>query len=175
MRRISPLGTVAAALLVTANLGAQAPNFAGKWVRADDPAAAGGGGGRGGGRGGGGGAGFACGAECTITQDAKTLTITRSIPGREGGPATEVKTVLMLDGSDSKNMMAGRGGEQMTVVSKAKWDGTKLVVSTTRDMGGNSVTTTQTVSLEGGNLVVESTGPGREGTPTTTKTTYKKG
>ena len=63
MRRISAIGTAAATLLFVAGLSAQAPNFAGKWTRVDDPAAAGagGGGGRGGGRGGGGGAVFNCG------------------------------------------------------------------------------------------------------------------
>jgi hypothetical protein len=79
----------------------------------------------------------------------------------------------MLDGSDSKNTMTmGRGGQTMEVVSKAKVEGNKIVISTTRDMQGTAVTSTQTLSLEGGNLILEGTG-GREGA-TPVKITYKK-
>jgi hypothetical protein len=169
MRRISTFVTTAAAVLFVAGLSAQAPNLSGTWVRADDAAAAGGGGGgggRGGRGGGGGGAAFSCGMECTITQDAKALTVTRTTQ------AGEQKMVFMLDGSDSKNSMMGRGGAATEVVSKAAVSGGKITISTTRDMGGTSVTSTQTLSLEGGNLVVESTG-GRQGA-TPMKVTYKK-
>ena len=169
MRRISALITTATAVLFVVGLSAQAPNLSGTWVRADDAAAGGGGGGGGGGRGrgmGGGGVGFACGMECTIAQDAKTLTVTRTTP------AGEQKAVFNLDGSESKNTMTmGRGGS-MEVVSTAKVDGNKIVISTTRDMGGTPATATQTLSLEGGNLVVEATG-GRQGA-TPMKFTYKK-
>ena len=88
-----------------ASLAAQAkPDFSGKWVMdpAAAPAAPAGGGGGGGGRGGGRGGGF--GNEFTIAQNAKTLTITRM-----QGDQT-VTTVYNLDGSESKNMVAGRGG-----------------------------------------------------------------
>jgi hypothetical protein len=173
MRRITAFGTAAATLLFVVGLSAQAPNLSGTWVRADDPAAAGGGGGggrRGGGRGGGGGmGGFTCGMECTITQDAKMLTLTRTMGGGEQ------KMTFMLDGSPSKNSVTmGRGGEGQTieVVSMAKVDGTRIVISTTRDFQGQSFTSTQTLSVEGGNLVVESSS-GREGA-TPTKITYKK-
>ena len=170
MRRISTFVSTAAAVLFVASLSAQAPNLSGTWVRADDPAAAGGGGGGGGGRrgggGGGGGAVFNCGMECTITQDAKALTITRTTQ------AGEQKMMFMLDGSESKNSMMGRGGEATTVTSKASVSAGKIVISTTRDMQGTAVTSTQTLSLEGGNLVVE-TNSGREGA-TPTKVTYKK-
>jgi hypothetical protein len=168
MRRISMIGTAAAALLFAANVSAQAPNLAGKWTRVDDPAAqAGGGGGRRGG-GGGGGGGFNCGMECTIAQDAKTLTVTRTTQ------AGEQKLVFNLDGSESKNMMPGRqGGDPTAVVSKATVAGNKITIATTREFQGQSFTSTQTLSLEGGNLVVESSS-GREGA-TPTKVTYKKG
>jgi hypothetical protein len=177
MRRISMIGTAAAALLFAANvsLSAQAPSFAGKWTRVDDPAAQGGGGGRGGGRGGGGGAAFNCGAECTIVQDAKTLTITTTMAGREGGTPTTATRTITLGGPGTYEMPGRGGGAATTVNTTAKVDGAKLIITATRDMGGNSVTTTQTLSMEGGNLVVETQGVGREGAPTTTKTTYKKG
>ena len=154
-----------------ASLAAQAkPDFSGKWVM--DPASApappagaggGGGGGRGGGRGGGGGAGF--GQEFTAKQDATTLTITR-MQGDQTVTAT-----YKLDGSESKNMVAGRGGQQEQV-SKASWDGAKLVIVTTTQFGEQR----RTISMEGGNLVVETSQPGRDGgAPTTAKLVYKKG
>jgi len=139
------------------------PNFSGSWTVIADPNAAGGGGG--GGRGGGGGLGQAA----TITQDAKTLTVTRTTQNGE------VKLVYNLDGSDSKNMVQGRGG-QTEQVSKATWDGNKLVISTTLTMGENTVTRTQTMTLDAsGQLVVTVSGPGRGGEVMTNTQTYKKG
>jgi hypothetical protein len=158
MRRISAVLSVAAVVLWTVGAYAQAkPDFSGKWVR-EAPA---GGGGGGGGRGGGGG-GF--GMENTITQNAKTLTIEYMAGGQNPTP---IKLVYNLDGSDSKNSMPGRGGGAPTeVVSKATWDGAKLVIT--------SGETKRVISMEGANMVVETTGPGREGAPQTTKAVYKK-
>jgi len=162
-----------------ASLAAQAkPDFSGKWVM--DPASApappgggggapgggGGGGGRGGGRGGGG-----FGQEFTVAQNAKTLTITRM-----QGDQT-VTTVYNLDGSESKNMVAGRGGAEPTAqISKAVWDGAKLVVTTTINAGGNNIEQKRVFAMEGANLTIETTQPGRDGGPgTPNKVTYKKG
>lgn len=155
-----------------ASLAAQAkPDFSGKWVMdaAAAPAAPAGGGGGGGGRGGGGRGGF--GNEFTIAQNAKTLTITRM-----QGDQT-VTTVYNLDGSESKNMVAGRGGGEPTAqVSKAVWDGAKLVVTTTINAGGNNIEQKRVFAMEGANLTIETTQPGRDGGPgTPTKVTYKKG
>ena len=169
---------VAAVLLFCAAVGLSAqakPDFSGKWVMdaAAAPAAppagapAGGGGGGGfGGRGGGGGRG-GIGNEFTVVQNAKTLTITRM-----QGDQT-VTTVYNLDGSESKNMVAGRGGAEPTAqISKAVWDGAKLVVTT---MAGNGEQK-RVFAMEGGNLTIETTQPGRDGGPgTPTKVTYKKG
>jgi hypothetical protein len=145
------------------------PDFSGKWVLDAPPPAAdagGGGGGRGGGRGGG---GNPFGQEFTAKQDAKMLTITRT-----QGDQT-VTLTYNLDGSESKNMVAGRGGEQEQV-SKAAWDGNKLAIVTTLNFGGNAVEQRRVLSMEGGNLVIEQTQPGRGGgEPTTTKLVYKKG
>jgi len=140
---------------------AQQPNFAGTWTLVPDPnAPTGGRGGGGGGLGQGG----------TIAQDAKTLTITRTTQNGE------IKVVYNLDGSESKNMMQGRGG-QVEQVSKAAWDGSKLVITTNFMMGENAVTSTASYSLDAsGQLVVSTTAPGRGGgEPTTTVRTYKKG
>jgi hypothetical protein len=155
-----------------ASLAAQAkPDFSGKWVQDPPPAAApAGGGGGGGGRGGGGGGGRGgFGAEFTIVQNAKTLTITRM-----QGDQT-VSTVYNLDGSESKNSVQGRGGATEQV-SKAMWDGAKLVVTTTINAGGNNIEQKRVFAMEGGNLTIETTQPGRDGGPgTPQKTTYKKG
>ena len=87
----------------------------------------------------------------------------------------EIKSVYNLDGSESKNTMQGRGGPTEQV-SKAVWDGAKLVITTNFQMGDNAVTRTQTLALDAsGNLTVTVTGPGRGGEVTTTTQTYKKG
>ena len=139
------------------------PNFSGSWTLVADPNAAGGGGGGGGGRGGG------LGQAATLTQDAKTLTITRTTQNGE------VKMVYNLDGSESKNMVQGRGG-QTEQVSTATWDGAKLVITTKFNMGESAVTRTQTMSLDAsGQLVVTVSGPGRGGEVMTNTQTYKKG
>jgi hypothetical protein len=82
-----------------------------------------------------------------------------------------VKLVYMLDGSESKNTVMGRGGAQEQV-SKAAWSGQSLVVTTA--MGAGEMK--RTFSLQGGTLVVETSAPGRDGGPgMNTKVTYKKG
>lgn len=176
MRRVAAmLGAAAMVLLMSSSVFAQGkPDFSGKWTReapAGGGAAAGGGGGRaggggGGGRGGaGGGGGFACGMTCDIKQTGTMLTITRA-----QGDQT-ITTNLNMAG-DATNKVGGPNGE-VEVKTTGKIDGSKVVFSTTRDMGGNSVTSTQTVSIEGGKLTIV-TNSGREGaTPQTA--TYTKG
>jgi len=139
------------------------PNFSGTWNRVVDPNAPAPGG-RGGGRGG-------LGMTATLTQDAKTLTITRTTQ------AGEVKAVYNLDGTDSKNTVMMGGGNAVEQVSKAAWDGSKLVITTNYAMGETAITTTTTLTLDAsGQLAVSFTSPGRGGgEPTTTTTTYKKG
>ena len=98
-------------------------------------------------------------------QNAKTLTVTRM-----QGDQT-ITTVYNLDGSESKNTTQGRGGPQ-EVVSKATWEGAKLVIVTTTQAGEQR----RTVSMEGANLVIETTQPGRDGgPPNTNKLVFKKG
>jgi hypothetical protein len=160
MRRVATMVGMAAVVMMTASIFAQTPNFAGKWTRdaektaAAAPAGAPGGGGGGGGRGGMGG------GDITITQDAKTLVISRTMG------ETEVKTTYNLDGSPSKNTMMGRGG-QTEVTSTAKWDGAKLVV--TNDNGQ-----TITYAMDGAWLTQTTLQPGRDGGPGTPRTTYFK-
>lgn len=164
MRRTSVVVMAVAALaLVGAEASAQAKSFAGSWALVVDPNAPpptgrGGGGGRGG-----------LGQAATITQDDKTLTITRATQ------AGEMKTVYNLDGSESKNTMAMQGNS-VEQVSKAKWDGGRLVITTSMTFNGQARESSMALSLDdGGHLVVEATSPGRGGgEPTTTKLTYNK-
>jgi hypothetical protein len=166
MQRITAVLTAIVVALSAASLAAQAkPNFAGKWVL--DPASAppAGGGRGGGGRGGGRGGMF--GPELTVTQDATNIVVEYMGGGQNPAP---VKLTYKLDGTESKNMMMGRGG-QMEQVSKATWSGNSLVITTTVGAGEQR----RTISMEGGNLVVETSNPGRDGGPATvTKVTYKK-
>jgi hypothetical protein len=174
MRRITVVvSAVAVVLYMAAGAYAQArPDFSGTWTMdpASAPAPPGGGvgGGRGGGRGGGGGVGF--GPEFTAKQDANALTITRM----QGGQT--ITAAYRLDGSESKNSVPGRqGGPPTEQVSKASWDGNRLVIVTTLDFGGNRVEQRRVLSLEGGNLAIEQTNPGFQGgAPTTVKVVYKK-
>ena len=162
MRRVA--GWMAMTMFVVAaglGIAAQAtPNFAGKWTLVPGPNAP---------QGGGMGAGL--GAEATIAQDAKTLTITRT------GPAGEIKSVYNLDGSDSKNTISF-GDAGFDLISKVKWEGAKMSVTTTAEFDGNKFETSMSLSLDAaGALVVESTRPDFQGggAPVTSKMTYKKG
>lgn len=158
MRRVMTAVSAVAVILLSASLFAQAkPNFSGKWAPDVEKntaamAAMGGGGGRAGGRGGGG--------PMTITMDAATMKIERT--GQDG---TVTATVYKLDGSESKNMMMGRGG-QAEQVSKARIDGAKVVITTTT-ANGEQVSSWY---MEAGWLVSERTTPNGA-----MKTFYKKG
>jgi len=142
-------GIIATAVLAVATMAfAQAkPDFSGSWAPEVDPAAAAPAGGGGGGRGMGGG-------PMTVKQTATELSVERQ--GRGGA----VTTVYKLDGSESKITMG-----QMEGTATAKWDGSKLVITTKAGETEN----TQTWSLAGGVLTIERTG-GRG----PSKTTYKK-
>lgn len=140
-------GIIATAVLAVATMAfAQAkPDFSGSWAPDVDPAAAAAGGGGGRGMGGG---------PMTVKQTATELSVERQ--GR-GGPVT---TVYKLDGSESKITMG-----QMEGTATAKWDGSKLVITTKAGENEN----VQSWSLAGGVLTIERTG-GRG----PSKTTYKK-
>jgi hypothetical protein len=163
-RKLALTAVLAVALAVTGY--AQKKDFSGTWTldqAATDAAAtttttaappAGGGGGGGGMRGGGG--------PMTIKHTGDTLAIER--PGRGGGAPTT--TTYKLDGSEQEVTM-GQG----TAKVKAKWDGDKIVMETTRaGQDGTPVTTTATYSLDAAGLLwVETKSP--QGTQ---KRAYKK-
>jgi hypothetical protein len=162
--KLARTGVIAAAVLSIATMAfAQAkPDFSGTW--APDQAAAPAGTGGGGGQGGGGGRGMG-GGPMVVKQDASTLTITRTM-----GENSVVQT-YKLDGTESENKMAGRGGAEMVTKSTAKWDGSKLTIATkSTGPDGAERVQNQTWSLEGGNLVIERAG--RDGAMM--KTVYKK-
>lgn len=167
MKRVMAVCGAVAMLLVATSAFAQAkPNFSGKWAPdAEKNAAAmaamggGAGGGRQGGGAGGGGRQGGGGGAMTITMDATTLKIDRE------GPNGTTTTTYKLDGSESKNMVNGRGG-QTEQVSKAKIDGAKVVI-TTAGPNGDQVTSWY---MEGDNLVNERTTQNGA-----MKTFYKKG
>lgn len=162
--KLARTGIIAAAMLAVATIAfAQKPDFSGTWTL--DPEASGmqaGGGGRQGGRG--------MAGPMTVKMAGDTLTVQRT-----AGQGAAVTLTYKLDGTESVNKTTmGRGENAREVESKstAKWDGSKLVISTQRPgMGGEMMTTTETWSMEGGNLVIESTG-GRGGAPQ--KRVYKK-
>jgi hypothetical protein len=145
MRR--KLAMTAALVVALAVAGyAQKPDFSGTWTPDPAPDAAAGGGGGGGGRG--------MAGPMTVTQTATELKIERQ------GPNGAVTQSYKLDGSESDMQMG-----QMTAKVSAKWDGSKLVITTKSERGEQ----TQTWSLADGKLKIDRTG-GRG----PSSTTYKK-
>jgi hypothetical protein len=156
MRRVTAILSVSAVVLMAAGLVAQAKaSFSGEWKIVADPDS-------GGGRG-------EPGIDLTITQSATAMTVEYRAGGQAPAP---VKLTYKLDGSVSKNMMAGRGGGAPTEqVSKAMWAANKLVVTTTTGAGEEK----RTFAMEGDNLVVETSVPARGGgAQNITKVTYKR-
>jgi hypothetical protein len=153
MRRATAILSVVAVVLVAAGLAAQAkPTFAGEWkIDAES----------GGGRG-------APGVDLVITQGAASMTVEYV----RGGPTpAPVKLTYKLDGSVSKNMIAGRaGGAPTEQASKAIWAGNNLVVTTTTVAGEEK----RTFSTDGFYLVVETSAAANGGAPKVTKVTYKR-
>ena len=154
--KLARTGIIAAAMLAVATVAfAQKPDFSGTWTP-DPSATAGTGGGQ---RGGGGG-------PMMVKQTADALTIERTMG------ENKVTQTYKLDGTESENKMMGRGGgAEVVTKSTAKWDGSKLVISTkSTGQDGQERVQTQTWSMEAGNLVIER--PGRDGA--VNKTVYKK-
>jgi hypothetical protein len=90
-----------------------------------------------------------CGIGCTIVQDARTLTISRSVEPVAPPPDIGV-VVLNLDGSES-TITQSNGGQ---FAANAKFDGAMLLV--TRDIAF-SYSVTQTLSIEDDKLKIVTT------------------
>jgi hypothetical protein len=169
MRQVPALvGAVVLVLYTTASL-AQGPNFGGTWV-ADQAAGAPGGGGGGGQRVGfGGPLAFNCGAECTIVQNAKTLTIRRAA-GQSGQAPADV--VINFTGETKLTQASAFGGPATDYTVTAKWDGARWVVTRVNVVQGASITITNTISIEDGKLTIVTTSTREGATPT--RVTYSK-
>jgi len=144
MKRVLLLAMTTAVILPFHVRAQTKPDFSGTWTldtaKSDPPPQ---------GRGGGGGAGA---GSVTIKQTGADLAVTSE--GRQGPQTMTYK----LDGSESTNQVMGRGGAQ-TVKSTAKWDGSSLVIETTRDFNGMSITTKEVRRLDnaGKEMIVETT------------------
>ncbi len=137
----------------------QVPNFSGTWNLVPDagapPDASNGRGDIG---------GFYCGVDCTISQDAKALSVTSS-------QGTSGTLTFNLDGTPSKNVAGSRGGG-FEMNSMATWSGGTLTITTRREFtGGQSVTSTHVISIANGRMIVGATR--RQGAPPVTLT-YRK-
>jgi hypothetical protein len=128
-------------------------DFSGTWTfdeAKSDPAPARAGGGGGGGGRGGGRMGGAPATAMTIKQTAGELTLDRTTA--QGAQTV----VLKLDGSESKNTI-GMG----PAVSKAVWDGPRLVVTTTQTVQGRggeiTINSKEIYSVQGNVLTIETT------------------
>ncbi len=87
----------------------------------------------------------------SVKQTADTLTVERT-----AGENKIVQT-YKLDGTESVNTQAGRGGNSVEIKSVAKWDGSKLVITSKRPgQDGAIVESTATWSVAGGVLTIES-------------------
>ena len=121
-RKLAMTAVLAVALAVVGY--AQKPDFSGTWTPEAPAAAPAGGGGGGGGR------GMAAGP-MTVTQKGDSLVIERTMG------ENKVSSTYKLDGTESVNKMAGRGGgPEIETKSTAKWDGSKLTIVRS-SFGGN--------------------------------------
>jgi hypothetical protein len=140
MKRILLLATIVAVIFPFVGHAQSKPDFSGTWTldtAKSDPAPQG--------RGGGGGGGA---ATLTIKQTGTELSIMSE--GRQGPQTLTYK----LDGSESTNQMMGRGGAT-PAKSTAKWDGSSLVIETTRDFNGMSITTKEVRTLDSGGKAMQ--------------------
>ncbi len=195
-----PLARLLSMLVVTVfaiTVSAQTmPDFSGKWTSEPEPnqkataterggqgvtQPAGGdrsGSGRAGPRSGDMGSGW--GSNITVTQDTTRLTVEYMFFAR-GDFQPPLKFEYAFDGSETRNsVMMGRGIQIQ--VSRAKWDGDKLVITTVHSFShpetGQPMTSElkHTLSLESpARLIVESTRNGvLGGPPSTVRTIYRK-
>lgn len=137
--RLARVGMIAAALLAVGTVAsAQKPDFSGTWT--PDPANAPAPGDSALGSG-----------PATVTQTADALTIERTM-----GDA-KVTLTYKLDGSDSRNMMMGPGGQPADSMSNARWDGPKLTIITKQETAGQLTQSTEAWTMVGNTLTVETT------------------
>ena len=159
-------------LLVTALLAQEHTNFAGQWTVAPSTEP----GNRGPARGD---MGSGWGSPITVTQDATRLTVEYAFFSR-GDRQPPLKFVFALDGTETQNTVMMGNGIQ-TQLSKTRWDGNKLVITTVHSFrnpeNGQPMTSEvrQTLSLDSNTLIVETARNGvLGGAWSTTRSTYNK-
>jgi hypothetical protein len=153
MRQARAIVTAAAFVLMAAGLVAQSrPSFSGDWIRDVQL-----------------GPDVLPEVELTISHTPAALTV--EYKGGGDGPAGG-KVTYQLDGSPSRNMVAGRaGGPSAEQIARATWAGNNVVVTVTTGAGEEK----RTFSMDGDHLVVETSAPARSGrAPNVTRVTYKK-
>lgn len=128
-----------AVLLTTAASAQQKPNFSGRWVIVSPAEGAG--------------------REQIVTQDDKTLSVEQV--SATGGR----KMTYPLDGIERRQAIASRGAD-ITIMSRAAWDGDRIVITTNTVYPGMKTQAKDVWSLDAqGRLVIDSsetgpTGPG---------------
>jgi hypothetical protein len=153
--KLARVGVIAVAIVVMAALAwAQKPNFSGTWTLDPSGATAADRGDGGGPLGNG---------PATIKQTAEMLTIERAADD------ARLSVTYRLDGSDSRNVLIGPGGQPADSLSAAKWDGARLRIVTKQEMDGRLMESTEVWSVDGSTLTVETTNARG-----TRKRTYKK-
>jgi len=99
----------------------------------------------------------------TVKQTPHALTIERAMGD------DKVTLTYTLDGSDSRNVLIGRGGQPADSLSTVKWNGAKLTIVTKQEMDGQLTESNEVWTVNGNTLTVETT-DGRN----TQKLIYKK-
>lgn len=117
-------------------------------------------------------------------QDLKVTTRTKRV-APAGAPATasavgEWSSSYSFDGKETATSSTGPDGKAMPVKTSSKWDGSKLVLTTTRTHGSpnGEITTVQKDTWDllpdGSTLIIRRDQTGPDGTTTTTARVYTK-
>ena len=152
MTRASSL-LIALVLLTSGAAAQEKPSFAGTWKLASEAAD------------------MFIAPQMVVAQDAKTITVTATTQ------MGEIKTPYNLDGTETRAPM-DFNGTAFDRVTKATWNGSKLVLTVKSEFNGQTFESKSVWSLNtDGTLLVEVTRPDFQGggAPVTTKATYKKG
>jgi len=109
-------------------------------------------------------------SQIVVAKDATLLTVTTT------GQMGEFKTTYKLDGTAGSSPLDFQGN-MIDRTTKMTWEGNKLTLTSSSDMGGQAFEVKSVVSPgPDGTLVLETTFPDFQGggAPITTKATYKK-
>jgi hypothetical protein len=153
MNRASSVFAICLALAVSVVVAQDKPNFVGTWKLPADVQAE----------------PFTP-PQMVVALDGNTMTVTGT------SQTGEFKTIYKMDGTEAKSPIQFNG-DTIDRVTKAAWDGNKLVMTVVASVNGQSFETKSVWSLGAdGALLIEMTRPDFQGGggPITSKTTYKK-